>query len=349
MPATTSAASWPKAAEAPQDYEQAGAWVGPPRMVSAKLRYFSRKAPLDEMVTGDLAVMMGDVPGLSKEDYKARRHQITENPEVTFEDARLAEAGLMGSWDLDENGFSFIPAPEPVEDFTDTKILKEKYFPRLLETALRAVPGATQAFVLSHVRRTESPANFTGGYAGFSHIDFSGVHVPNWRRLVQHPRYGVPAAVAEEADILALNIWHPYDRPAYKNPLCLVDARSVDMEQDTVKYAYIGNPTQERKKGKSLLEEIAPITGPEVYQLGLCHSPAHRWVYCSDMQTDEAVIFKQWDTRPGVAKCAFHGSFYDPFHDTWDACPGRRSLEARILMVIPRSGDIRADCGFSKL
>ena len=36
---------------------------------------------------------------------------------------------------------------------------------------------------------------------------------------------------------------------------------------------------------------------------------------------DEAVIFKQFDTRTRVpARASFHNSFHDSFHDAWKAC-----------------------------
>ena len=68
--------------------------------------------------------------------------------------------------------------------------------------------------------------------------------------------------------------------------------------------------------------------------LAATYAPHHRWIYLSDMTTQEAVIFKQYDWRPGNrARASFHNSFHDTFHDDWKDCPGRRSVECRLLLV----------------
>merc|ERR1712096_375176 len=71
------------------------------------------------------------------------------------------------------------------------------------------------------------------------------------------------------------------------------------------------------------------LTGPT-------YAPQHRWVFMSDQRPDEAWLFKQYDTRPGVARQCFHNSFHDPFHDEDPDCPGRRSAEFRILLIFPK-------------
>ena len=50
----------------------------------------------------------------------------------------------------------------------------------------------------------------------------------------------------------------------------------------------------------------------------------------------EAWLFKQWDTREGVAKASFHTSFHDPFYDAKPDTPGRRSVEFRLLLTFPK-------------
>merc|ERR1711964_198819 len=63
------------------------------------------------------------------------------------------------------------------------------------------------------------------------------------------------------------------------------------------------------------------LTGP-------LYAPQHRWVFCSDQRPEEAWLFKQYDTRPGMpARQAFHNSFRDPFHEGDPTKPGRRSAE----------------------
>ena len=57
-------------------------------------------------------------------------------------------------------------------------------------------------------------------------------------------------------------------------------------------------------------------------------------VYISDQRPDEMWLFKQYDTREGVAKSTFHTSFHDPFHeDKPKESHGRRSAEFRMLVT----------------
>ena len=52
----------------------------------------------------------------------------------------------------------------------------------------------------------------------------------------------------------------------------------------------------------------------------------------------QVLLFKQYDTRPGVATGTFHNSFPDPFHLQDQNCPERKSVELRILLTFPKSG-----------
>ena len=39
--------------------------------------------------------------------------------------------------------------------------------------------------------------------------------------MILHPRFGVPEAELESVDLCVLGIWHPRDRPAFRDPFCL--------------------------------------------------------------------------------------------------------------------------------
>ena len=56
------------------------------------------------------------------------------------------------------------------------------------------------------------------------------------------------------------------------------------------------------------------------------------------MEPSRTLLFKQWDTREAVAKCTFHTSFRDEFHDDWAECPPRRSIEMRLMVLMARGG-----------
>ena len=106
-----------------------------------------------------------------------------------------------------------------------------------------------------------------------------------------------------------VNVWHPRDIPAYKDPLCLLDTSTVDLEHEIQDIPFF-NLNGDVSKG------FPPLVGPSF-------SLKHRWVFIPDLKPDEAWLFKQYDTRPSVAKQCFHNSFVDPFHLDDPTKPGR--------------------------
>lgn len=296
------------------------------REVTAKIRYFARN-PVPGVLDSNGAYNMANTTGradevktTTREQYKTARQKATEEVEVRVVDARAADGGL-GAWSLDKNGFMLIEAPPPV-DFQDKEAVKRIYFPQLAERAKQAT-GATHAIVTSHQMRTENPLNFTMNYARFSHADAAPGMVETWRQTLA--KRGVPEQVAKTCDICCFNIWHPFDRPAYRDPLCLLDASSKPkgVERD-------GSPLGSVK--------YRTFTPTGVYALGPIYAPTDRWVFCSDMKPEEAWLFKNYDTRDNVAKCAFHNSFHDPFYEDKPEIPGRRSNEFTLLLTFPKEG-----------
>ena len=60
------------------------------------------------------------------------------------------------------------------------------------------------------------------------------------------------------------------------------------------------------------------------------HNPAHRWYYYPQMQRDEALVFKVYDSqKDGRSRFTPHTSFADP--DTPADAPPRQSIEVRTL------------------
>jgi len=61
-------------------------------------------------------------------------------------------------------------------------------------------------------------------------------------------------------------------------------------------------------------------------------SPRHRWAYFSEMDTNEALVFKQYDSQvSGVARFTPHSAFDLP--DIPPDAPLRQSIEIRCLVT----------------
>merc|ERR1719456_1349322 len=148
-----------------------------------------------------------------------------------------------------------VEAPLPVADFHNRRLVREEYYPRLIELAKKHNPGARHAVLFQHLVRKENPVNLTMSYARFAHTDAGPDSVGMWRRLLVER--GVPEEEAMSCHICMVNIWHPVDNAAYQDPLCLLDASSftlADLQgnlKEAVRYRYVTS-TEDRTKDPSL-------------------------------------------------------------------------------------------------
>jgi hypothetical protein len=274
---------------------------------------------------------------------------LFESQQVTVVDARTHLPGGKDAWSLDEHGFCYIA--RPAYDFEehaqqDRKRVDAEFGPKVVE-AVRLAAGAKRAFWMSHQRRAEEGARIAGqdadGYVlGFGHSDY-GPDFERQLRTVLTARYGVLPHEAQTCGLCLVNMWAPVQRPAYQNPLAYLDSSSIEMPTHTTKYLLpsevdTGYGYQKEALGQEKhprpVNERVPVAAKDAPALAPLYSPQHRWVYLPDMTEDEAVIFKQYDFRKSsTSKATFHQAFPDPFHSSWADCPGRRSIECRVVLT----------------
>jgi len=318
---------------------------GSARDVVASIPYFARNPP-PEVFDGNGMHTFGR-SGETPAEFKAGRQKMTELHDVKMVDARGAVGGLE-SWTLDRNGIMVLRPPPPV-DFEDAELVKREYYPAVSE-CVKQHTGATRCFVMSFGIRSETPPNATMSYAGFAHTDAGPGAVKGWRLVL--PELGVPEAEAQNCAVCMMNLWFPRDRPAYQNPLCVLDVASLPSQDlvdnvgghllQTVKY-------QPGHGGINLLHKDLPVAKPKeihedgrrsktpYYALGPLYEPTDRWVFISDQTPEEAWLFKQYDERNGVAKSVCHTAFRDPTHqEKPKTTHGRRSVEFRLLLTFPK-------------
>lgn len=176
------------------------------------MRYFHPAPPaeaiFDEPGVGAIRVL-GEPKGISKENYKKLRQKVTQPHNVVIHDARAL--GL-SQYSFDKNGLQFLKAPEPV-DFLKKESVEEIYYPKVLDL-VKQITGASRAFMISHLVRTENPVSLTEGYARFAHTDSSPAMVPGLRRKLV--RNGMSELEAQSCGLCYCNFWVPIDRPAFK-------------------------------------------------------------------------------------------------------------------------------------
>src|SRR5271168_1194826 len=214
--------------------------------------------------------------------------------------------------DLDRQGFALAEQHTAVRDFWDDDEVRRVYYPEA-ERFIAEQTGASRVFIFDHLQRRRVP--------GLTDRSAGGPRQPATRVHVDHTDRSGPQRVRdllpEEADELlkgrvqVINMWRPIRGPLQDAPLAVCDARSVEFS-DLV-------PS----------DLVYPNRVGETY--GVSFNPAHRWFYVPDMQPDEALLLKCFDSAAdGRASFAPHTAFEDPTALA-DALP-RESIELRTLV-----------------
>jgi hypothetical protein len=319
-----------------------------------KINFHRKDAPKTEVaVYGRVfkdVVMFGTNNFLREEAFK----KYYEVQEITVLDGRVHNGGK-NSWKLHVNGFEFVKRPEyNFEDHAtlQTKEAKTKarqrvnreFAPKVLELCKKTA-GASNAYWMSSQRRAENGVNnIAERYAtGFAHTDYGPENEEQFRTVLEH-RYGLPHAEAQSCGVCLVNMWCPVERPAYKNPLALMDCSTMNnLEEETIRWKLDmsidnGYDYQIENKGTKHhrpLNERVPQAAKDAPSLTPVFKSYHRYVYLPDMREDEAVIFKQVDFRKDQpARASFHTAVNDLYHKDdkfWQL--NRRSIECRVILI----------------
>lgn len=227
---------------------------------------------------------------------------------VTIHDARQAEE----SFDIDRQGFALIGQTSRVSDFFDDAQIESVYVPEVVQM-LGTMTGAAQVHVFDHTRRADSKSmrktKVVREPAGVIHNDYTDASA------AKRVRDLFPEAEAEELlsrRFAIVNVWRTSNgKPIETAPLALCDARSVD-DRDLI--------TVERH-AKDRIGEVQQVKW----------NGQHRWYYFPQMQADEALLIKTFDSATdGRARFSVHTAFEDP--STPAVAAPRESIETRAFL-----------------
>lgn len=234
---------------------------------------------------------------------------------VAISDARP----ILGQLSLDTQGFALTHHDSKVVNFYDETEVREVYYPEV-ERLLKEATGAAQVVIFDHVVRCAPKAqpgeNGVREPAKVVHNDYSLKSAP--RRVRDH--------VPEEAEELLqhrfaeINVWRPIRGPIQESPLAVCDARSIE-------------------PGDIVASDLVyPHRVGETYVF--TYNANHRWFYFPNMQRNEALLLKCYDSKEdGRARFTAHTSFDDPTSPP-DA-PPRESIEVRALVFFaPEKEDV---------
>ncbi len=238
-------------------------------------------------------------------------HFNTDNHLVWVHDMRpYAE-----EFSLDDEGFELVRHETAVDDLYDDEAVAAVY-DREIEDLLRAATGADRVAVFDRTRRSDSPggaANQDGsrGPAGRVHVDYTVKSGPQRARDILGDEE-VDRVLASGGRIAQVNVWRPIRGPVQRAPLALADAATI------------------RAEDLIATDQIFPDRVGEIYHLG--HHPDQQWYWAPEMDRDEVLLIKGWDSRDdGRAQFTPHSAFHQP--DEAPDAPARESIEVRTYLI----------------
>ena len=217
---------------------------------------------------------------------------------------------------IDREGFELIRHETAVSELYDDDAIAGPYYQEI-EDLLKQRFGASRVIIFDATRRSDGgsgAANPDGlrGPARRVHVDYTAASGPQRVKDVLGTEEG-EKLLNSDARIIQINVWRPIRGPVKRAPLALADASSVAADELVA------------------TDQVFPDRVGEIYHLA--HAPTQKWYYAPDMDVDEVIIIKGWDTLDdGRAKYTPHGAFDLP--DTAPDAPPRESIEIRTLVVV---------------
>lgn len=212
---------------------------------------------------------------------------------------------------LDAQGFMLRKHETKVVDFYDAKEVQTVYYPEV-EQLVKEATGATKVVVFDHNVRCATKAERKENNANMpvmmAHNDYTFKSGPQRVRDLVGDEEGERLL---QCRFMQINVWRPITGPVQANPLAVCDAQSMTLQDfvptDLIYHDRVG----------------------EVYSVA--YNPNHRWFYFPQMQRNEVLFLKGFDSAfDGRARFTAHSSFDDP--TTPPGAPARESIETRTLI-----------------
>ena len=210
---------------------------------------------------------------------------------------------------LEREGFIFVNHETRMNNFYDEAEVRELYY-RETEELVKKTSGAKRVVVFDHTLRSADPTTREekqiSGPVRNAHNDYTDWSGP------QRVRDLLPDEAEEllKRRFAIVQTWRPINKPVQREPLAIADARSIGTrEMVTTARIY-----------PDRVGETAHMT----------FNPDHVWYYFPNMQRNEAIVFKTFDSaRDGRARWTAHCAFDDP--TSRSEAPPRESIEMRTL------------------
>ena len=244
--------------------------------------------------------------GISQSEADQKRKGKYAEYSMPIYNGRAVAHGLS----LEREGFILVDHNTQVKNFYDEAEVRSIYY-KETEELVKRITGANRVLVFDHTLRAADSAirekNQVSSPVRNAHNDYTEWSGP------QRVRDLLP----QEADDLlsrrfaVVQTWRPINKPVQNEHLAIADARSIGTSELV--------PSA----------RIYPNRRGEVYHS--TYNPAHRWYYFPNMQRNEAMVFKCYDSsKDGRARWTAHCAFDDPTAPA--NVPPRESIEMRTLV-----------------
>ncbi|MGI9220141.1 MAG: CmcJ/NvfI family oxidoreductase [Woeseiaceae bacterium] len=212
--------------------------------------------------------------------------------------------------DLDVEGFQLVEQKSDVTDFYNDQQIASIYHDEVSALLLNET-GAQRVEIFDDTRRTSSmelqEARQIREPANIVHNDYTARS--GLKRL--HDLFPDEADELSQRRFAIINVWRSIAGPILNHPLVLCDATTVAPDKLV---------SVERRADERIGELQVALP-----------SDQQRWYYYPNMQMDEALIFKTFDSEAkGRARFTIHSSFELP--DAPSDAPPRESIETRCLV-----------------
>ena len=214
---------------------------------------------------------------------------------------------------FDRNGFVVANGPSGAIRMTDSGARMAEYG-REAEALVASLTGAKKVISFGGMYRSDAPDAADGNLPAF------GAHVDYGARTVRD--FTLDHIESEEAERrlagrhMLINVWRPL-KTVERAPLALCDASTVSRD-DLFPSEVRGGLGDARRRS--------------LFGFNLAYNPAHRWTWLPKMQSDEAFVFRLYDSDPDAVQFTAHTAIEVPGTPS-DAAP-RESLEIRTIAFL---------------
>lgn len=227
--------------------------------------------------------------------------------EVDIYDARQRA----GPSSLDQQGFTLVKHTTCIHNFYQLESERQRY-EKEISSLVQEATGARQTIVFDHTLRSDSSdirgQRSTREPATVIHNDYTDASA---RQRLSDLLPEHQAAMRLQQRFAIINVWRSINGPIINSPLACCDATTLSA-QDLI---------ASERRAKERIGELELVSW----------NPAHRWYYYPEMQFDEALLIKTYDSATdGRARRSIHTAFDNPRAPA-SAAP-RESIESRLLV-----------------